>query len=128
MTITVACKLPSGLTIEHGGKKLELEGSHGALSVGGYGLTKGVDEDFFNGWLLEHEEFAPVKAGLIFAQPTADRAADQAREMRDVRNGMEGLNPHKPADGVEPTDETKKALAELDPEAPTPRRGRRANS
>ena len=52
-------------------------------------------------WLEQNRDFAPVKAGLIFAAPKGGSVAAEAREKKDLRSGFEGMNPDKPAPGIE---------------------------
>lgn len=108
----VACKLPAGLTVDHKGESVTLNGSRSDGAVAGYGMTKGVDLEWFNDWLTgPGRDFPPVAKGLIFVAGSEANAAAQANEQADERSGLEGLNPDAPAPGVEPTDETKKVLA-----------------
>jgi hypothetical protein len=110
-TITVGCKLPHGLIIEVDGHAVTLNGKNSSNVIGGYGLTEGVDKDFFGKWMSANRDSAAVKNGLIFAQDRADSARSEAKERKGVKNGTEGIDPNKPAPGVEPTEETKRELA-----------------
>lgn len=115
----VACKLPNGLLVEHGEHSVLLNGSDHESAVSGYGLTQNVDLDWFNDWATgDGRDFPPVKRGLIFVAPNERFAADQAREQgTDLRSGLEGIDPEKPGDGIEPTDEQKAALPKAKAEA-----------
>lgn len=118
-TVTVGCKLPHGLIIQHErlqeekaadgavvrryvptGDSITLRGTNSSRVIGGYGLTKGVDGDFFRKWLSDNKDFAPVKAGLIFASDDLDTASDVAEERVDVVSGFEPNNPDKLPKGV----------------------------
>lgn len=110
-TITVGCKLPHGLIIEVDGVPVTLNGTNSSNVIGGYGLTEGVDSDFFQKWMAANKDSAAVKNDLIFAQGRADSARAAASERKGVKNGFEGIDPNKPAPGVEPTEETKRELA-----------------
>ena len=126
LTVTVGCKLPHGLVITLQktrkdapigggpnaggepvttyfpvGEQITLNGTNSSNVIGGYGLTD-VDAEFMREWMKQNADFPPVMNGLIFYQDKADKAADQAREMSDVQNGMEPLNPSKPAPGIVP--------------------------
>jgi hypothetical protein len=100
-TVTVGCKLPHGLIIDVEGKKVKLNGANTSLVIGGYGLTP-VEKDFFDAWLKLSANTVVVKRGLIFAQETQTKARDQAKEQAEVKSGLEGLNPEKPAPGIKP--------------------------
>lgn len=101
-TITVGCKLPHGLILEHGGKTITLKGWHSSRVAGGYGLTEGVDKDVFEAWLKAHADLPMVKRGLVFAQERAHSAEACAREREKVRSGLEGLNRDKPGAKLKP--------------------------
>lgn len=121
-TISVGNKLPSGLTVTHGPKDgpvqtVFLKGANDEGAIAGFGITNDVDRDWFKSWTEAHPDFPPVKNGSIFAVE-ANKARDAARERKsDVKTGLEGLNPDAPAPGIEPTEETKKELAKVDPDA-----------
>ncbi|STM78065.1 Uncharacterised protein [Escherichia coli] len=50
--VTVGCKLPNGLVLEVGQKRVQVAGwrNNAVKIVGGYGLTQ-VDKVFFDAWL-----------------------------------------------------------------------------
>lgn len=110
-TVTVGCKLPHGLIIEVGNVAVTLKGKNSSNVIGGYGLTEDVDRDFFEKWLAANKDSAAVKNNLIFAQERATNARAEAKEKAKVKNGFEGIDPNKPAPGVEPTEETKREMA-----------------
>lgn len=138
-TVTVACKLPNGLALrvfnmvdkdEHvmgGGVKtvkvaqeiadrVILNGwshpqNHGSVHQieGGFALTPGVDKQFWDKWLEQNKESDVVRNGLVFAHANTNSAASASRERKDVRSGMERLDPAKlPMKGIK-TDDTRKA-------------------
>lgn len=110
----VGCKLPNGLTVDHADQSVTLVGSNAPGAVGGYGLTHDVDLDWFSDWLTgPGRELPMVQRGLIFIAGNDRNAADQAKEQKDERSGLEGLDPDKPAPGLEPTDEQKAENAKL---------------
>lgn len=108
--VTIACKLPNGLRVRHAEKEVELVGANHSKAIAGFGLTKGVDSDWFASWKAAAGDFPPLKNGSIFAQVDA-KAADEAAEKADIPTGLEGLDPDKPAAGIEPTDEMKAEIA-----------------
>lgn len=111
---TIACKLPNGLTIDHKDLTITLNGAHDAGAKNGYGLTQLEDSqvEAFNDWLTgPGATLAAVERGFIFLASNERNAADQAREQTNERTGLEGLDPNKPAPGIEATPETKAELA-----------------
>jgi len=118
--VNVACKLPQGIKIRHKGKEVVLVGANASGNRFGFGITKNVDGDWFNDWkTTDGKAFPAVVNGSIFAiAGTTEKAQDAAKErQRDtkVQTGLEPLDPDKPGDGVEPTDETKAELAKINP-------------
>lgn len=113
--LTVACKYPGGLTIDHGGQTVRFNGPNPDLPAqdGGYGLTPDVDATWFADWASKHSDFPPLANGLIFAAGDLDKAKAQAKEQTGVKSGLEGLDPDKPAEGLEPTDEQKRATSKF---------------
>lgn len=102
-TVTVGCKLPNGLHLDHNGKRVTLNGTNSGNLIGGHGLTV-VDKDFFDAWLAGHKDYAPVKAGLIFAHANENNARAEAKEKEKNKSGLEGLDPEKPAPGIKKAD------------------------
>lgn len=100
-TVTIGCKLPTGLTLRWGEAEHKLAGSRAAKLVGGYGLTP-VPADFWAAWSAAYAAYPPLKNGVIFAQTTADKAAAQAQEQASLRTGQEAINPSRPAAGITP--------------------------
>lgn len=134
-TLTVACKLPTGLIatlcepatlmetpagktaiagavkaemmfrgpgaqrrMESGGQTL---GEH-PLVVGGFGLTPEVPKAFWDAWVIENKDYAPLKNGFIFALG-GDGARKEAMNRRTQLSGFEPINPPTAKkDGVEP--------------------------
>lgn len=118
-TVTVGCKLPHGLLMQSylpreraapgmpeipavpRGEPVLLAGSTASSILGGFGITEGVDAEFFEAWLKENQDYAPVKSGLIFAIAKASDVKAEAKSREKVRSGLEALDPNKPAKGVE---------------------------
>lgn len=110
--IIVACKLPSGLNmgaLKEGRPDVVLNGANhpSAATAHGFGLTP-VDADAFDKWIKDHADLPAVKKGLIFAQARKNDATAQAREHKAIKSGFEGVDPEKPAPGIEETDESKR--------------------
>lgn len=114
--INIACKLPHGLQLRVDGdaRAPTLRGSNSSGAIAGYGFTL-VDEDFFNAWKKQvTDNYSALKNGLIFESKTADIAKDTAKEIGpETQNGFEPVVPKD--EGVEPTEEMKKALDEAVP-------------
>lgn len=112
-TVTVACKIPNGLVIEHGktvmedgkpkigsdnrvivegSKKVLINGANSDGAVAGCGMTHNVDADWFNNWIETHAEFEPVKAGAIFALANPNDAAAKAKEVKGEKAGFEPID------------------------------------
>jgi hypothetical protein len=122
-TVTVACKVPGGLVLELDGVKKDssiiagrdvdvhfgtgqtvtIVGSNArhpdaanpGREVAGYGLTE-VPADFWAKWVEQHKGFPLLEKGLLFAQPTEDRSASQAKEQTALKSGREGMDPDNP--------------------------------
>ncbi|OZI59940.1 hypothetical protein [Bordetella genomosp. 11] len=99
--ITVACKLPNGLVLDLGGKKVVLKGSRDRDAVAGFGLTQ-VDDGFWSTWATTYKDFPALKRGLIFAHAKESGAAAESKEKQDVKSGLEGLDPEKPGTKLKP--------------------------
>jgi len=97
--VTVGCKLPNGLIIEHMGKTHTLKGSNSTEIVGGHGLTV-IDKELWDAWYDKHKDYQPVKQGLIFAHEKLDSAQSIAKERAKNKSGFEGLDPDKPGAGL----------------------------
>jgi hypothetical protein len=140
-TVWVACKLPNGLLAETAditfediaGNKvatkrnvrqvvfrgsaqqriLENAGQtlgEAPLVIGGYGLTE-VPADFWERWIEENTEYAPVKAGLIFAASKVQNVRAEAKEKARLRSGQEAIAPPN-------VDAQGKPVGEVDPRLP----------
>jgi len=114
--VTVACKLPNGITLDHAGQKVTLKGANADDALLGYGRTP-VDAGWFESWLSSKEggghgnEFPAVKAGLIFAHADAKKTDDEIAEKAGdatVQSGLEPIDPEKPGAGIEQVKETGK--------------------
>jgi hypothetical protein len=121
-TVTVACRLPHGLVLQHQterkyseptqagyrevsafvrtGDKIVINGfaqhvgtANDKQIVGGYALTHGVDADFFAKWLTQNAEHPAVEAGLVFAHEKPAMAEGKAREHRKNASGLEPIDP-----------------------------------
>ena len=113
-TVSVGCKLPNGLHLDHRvpGQPLQrvtLRGSNAANVVGGFGITTGVPREFWDHWLAKHQELPAVRNGLVFAHVERASTIDEAKEKAQEVTGIEPLDPKKPAKGIKPLKATDSA-------------------
>ncbi len=119
--VIVGCKLPNGLLLSVDGKTLRINGkarynmpspSRKNLNADveyADGLTT-VDKAFWDKWLSDHKEYAPVKSGAIYASGNRVEAVAKAKDTEEAVVGLEPIDPSKPIANVEPTDEIARAL------------------
>lgn len=97
-TVTVGCKLPNGLILELGDKRVTVKGANSSNIIGGHGITEGVDKEFFDAWMTKNKELSFVKAELLFAHEKTANTTAQAKERKKEKTGLEPLDPEaKPA-------------------------------
>lgn len=124
-TVTVACKMPNGLQLkvfkfvenripigagqyaieqkaQQVGKSVFLNGNavpYGEAPrhpiVGGYAMTSGIDAEFMEKWLEQYAELPAVKNRLIFIAEDPQYVADEAKEHRALRSGLEPIDVRK---------------------------------
>ena len=121
-TVIVYCKIPNGfhLTVKAADGVDHTIRINGPVNkqasdvpvVFGHGATR-IPKDFWDQWVKEHENFGPVEKGHIFAADKPASGRDMAKERKDNRCGLEGLDPKKPGHGLAPADEMKKVLDKL---------------
>jgi hypothetical protein len=137
-TVTVACKLPAGLTLRvfdmvdtfepivGGGMrtvKVAQERPERAIVKGwshpqnmapnvqlveGFALTPNVDKDLWEAWKAQNEKSDVVKNGLIFAHEKPANTEAEAKDKKSVRSGLERLDPNKLPRGIQKSDLMKK--------------------
>jgi hypothetical protein len=113
--VTVACKLPHGLHLDlpqgednvrvtlNGSNSMRVVGINDKTNAQRFGLT-GVPKDFYETWLnVVGKQYAPVKAGLIFAHKDARSVEAKAMEHDEIKNGFEGAA--QQSKGMKPEDE-----------------------
>ncbi|CAI3932158.1 hypothetical protein [Commensalibacter papalotli (ex Botero et al. 2024)] len=107
--VLVACKLPHGIYLDVGKQRVKLNGvmQSGRLEAPFFtapaksvGLTK-VPRDFWEAWIKDHQEFEPIKKGLIFASDKKKRLLDEADEKSEFKSGLERINPSKLPNSLE---------------------------
>ncbi len=121
-TVIVYCKIPNGfhLTVKAADGVDHTIRINGPVNkqpsdvpvVFGHGATR-IPKDFWEQWATEHANFEPVKNELIFAADKPASGKDMAKERKDNKSGLEGLDPKKPGHGIGPADEMKKVLDKL---------------
>lgn len=106
-TVTVGCKLPHGLHLDIGEKRVTLAGANASQVIGGHGITENVDKEFFEKWLSLNKDSVAVQRGLIFAHDKAGNTKSEAIEKQEEKTGLEGIDPANPGPGIAPTEESK---------------------
>lgn len=93
--VTIGCKLPHGLVLEHptaaSVKPVTINGSNKELIIGsGYGTTQ-VDAEFWKAWKEAHKGFAALVSGSIFESGNAASIASAAKEVESEKTGFERM-------------------------------------
>lgn len=106
-TVIVGCKLPNGLVLEVGDKRVNLRGSAHYLQPNPKRKFKNpevlfadsitlVDKAFWDAWVKRvGAQFAPIKSGAIYASPNKDDATARAMETEKIVTGLEPIDPEK---------------------------------
>ena len=96
-TVSIACKLPQGLTIHlKDGPVVKLHGAHSHYNVGGYGITQGVPVGHWEAIKKEHAHALWLKNEFVFANGDSGSVEDEADEKAGLKNGFEPIDPNKP--------------------------------
>lgn len=125
-TVVVYCKIPNGyhLTVKDAAGVDHTYRINGPLNkkqqpdapvIFGHGATR-IPKEFWEEWLAEHKELEPVKREHIFATAKPQDGKAMARERKDNRTGLEGIDPKKPGPGLEPAESMKPTLEKLPPQ------------
>lgn len=62
-------------------------------NVGGFGITQGVDADWFADWVLTHENYLPaLQEGMIFALENPKDVQAKAKNDRSLKSGLQPLD------------------------------------
>ena len=99
--VTIGCRLPSGLEIQVGDKKVELAGQnqrYKELSIeiillkdDDYGTTE-VEASFWEAWKqIVGKDFDPLKSCAIFEAKNANEAKAQAKDLKEKKTGHEPM-------------------------------------
>jgi hypothetical protein len=123
-TITVACKIPNGVILRLGrkvertepvvmtggvrvvtewqptGHTIELKGprrfpGQSREQETAAFLNHGIDADAWECWLADNLESPMILNKQIFAHVKADHAAGMAADYKDIRSGLESLDPQR---------------------------------
>lgn len=101
-TVTVACKLPTGLHIiipEHQ-IELKLHGAASPFAIGGHGMTQGVPADVWEKIEQVNAKKKWLTSGAVFAMNKPQDASDRAVEQQKLRTGFEPIDPRDPNAGL----------------------------
>lgn len=91
-TVTIGCKLPSGILMQVGEKTVRINGWNNNLIVGAdHGLTEDVPAELWEAWSKLHEDSKLVKGGFIFANARASTTQSEAKEKKGNKSGHEQL-------------------------------------
>ena len=124
-TVTIGCKLPWGLVLrgmrkatrqvpvlgggmreetyfQPDGREVLIYGNARAIGedpktriVFGVAMTNGIPKDLWDQWVRDNHDLPAVQNGLIFACPTVNDVAAQAREVKGQLSGLEPLRADK---------------------------------
>lgn len=98
-TVTIGCKLPNGIHMIQGEKRVRILGWNNNEIVGlSHGITREVPVELWEAWSAEHADSKLVKGGFIFAEESEKRAQDKAKEQADNKSGQEQLPKVKATD------------------------------
>lgn len=115
--VMIGCKMPNGIVLNldkyevtnkeqglvrlvEGGAEVTLKGTARAFgqpdtSINGVAYTR-VSRDFWDRWLAEHKDFAPLRDGFILVAKTADEQKKIAREREGERGQFPRLEENDP--------------------------------
>lgn len=99
--VTVACKLPQGLTIvippmgEQREQRVTLHGRYSPYAIGEHGMTQ-VKADVWATIQMVHAEQKWLTNEHVFALRDQQSASDKAEERAEVNAGFNKIDPAKP--------------------------------
>jgi hypothetical protein len=96
--VTIACKLPQGLTIPVPSQRepIKLHGAHSAYAIAGHGMTRGIKQSLWDEVESVYAEAAWLKNEHVFAQADEDSASDKAVDRKDIDAGFDPVDPANP--------------------------------
>jgi len=93
-TVTIGCKLPHGIVIEHPAdpaKAVTLNGLNKTVIIGATYATTEVDGDFWDAWKNANKGSPFLESGAVFEGKTAADLAAVARETAKQPTGFEPM-------------------------------------
>lgn len=120
--VLIGCKLPHGITLNGPHGPVTLNGMNTSRIAGGFGMTT-VDGDVAAYLGAVYEDHSAFKSNAVFVSDSYKVAeiAAMARELQDEKTGFEGLDPEKPAPGVQvESDASLKKAIQQNETAPRP--------
>lgn len=91
-TVVVQCNYPNGVTLQLRGNPntVVVKGYQNATIVeGGYGLTDGVEKDFWDAWVAENKQYPIYTNGCISANTNVKKATKEASSNSGTVSGNE---------------------------------------
>jgi len=97
-TVSIACKLPQGLTIHLDGRRepIQLHGANSHYNIAGHGITQNVAVEDWEAIQKQHAHALWLKNGFVFANSSGDDLKEEADDKTANRNGFEPIDPNKP--------------------------------
>lgn len=81
------------------------------LMAGGYALTSGIPEDFWNTWLEQNKDAEMVKRELIVAYKSMDDVEAHCSNNETLKTGLEPMDPQNLPRGIMTAEEQAKRTA-----------------
>lgn len=97
-TVTVASKLPSDFDLVVGGKTVTINGYNKAIIHGSKEAYTEVDKSFWDAWVAENKNRSWYTSLSIFAEESAKSVKAKAKELKDVKTGLEAVIPSEKAE------------------------------
>lgn len=99
-TVTIGCKLPNGIAFKFGEKTYVIKGwNQNAIDGVGHGITYDFPAEVWEEFKKVYDGSKLLKNGIIFANESARKTKDQAKDQKDNKSGHEQLP--KPKKGQE---------------------------
>lgn len=92
-TYIIGCKLPNGLVINHEGQRVKLAGTNDSLLLNGFGITRDVPADLWDGFAKTFADQPLIKNGVVFAVTDEKSAQSASKEREGQKTGLEQLDP-----------------------------------
>lgn len=98
-TVTIGCKLPAGVIMQVGEKRVRINGwNQNTIQGASHGVTTDVPADLWEAWKKEHADSKLVKDGFIFASESTDTVEAKAKDKKEQKSGHEQLPKIKASD------------------------------